>query len=127
MELSTMMKLTLVSTALVGGLMLAGPLAAQTSTSPGKAPGATKMSQTECDAVWNKLDTSKSGNVAQAQATSSVTDFKKADINNDGKLSRAEFSQACNTGLVRGSATTGAGAGTGGSAKTPSPTPSPQK
>jgi hypothetical protein len=126
MELSKMIKLTLVSTALAGSLLLAGPLAAQTSTTSKAPSGAMKMSQSECDTVWNKLDSSHSGNVAQAQASGSITDFKKADLNNDGKLSRTEFQQACSSGLVKSSSTTGAGTGTTGAATSPSsPSTSP--
>ena len=38
--------------------------------------------------------------MSQAQAHGTVTDFKAADANNDGKLTQAEFSAACNKGLV---------------------------
>jgi hypothetical protein len=107
------------ASALLCGLLLAGTAWAQTSTnkSPPAAPpsAAMKMTQAECDAAWNKLDTGHTGSVTQTQAQPSVSDFKKADINGDGKLSRTEFQQACDTGLVKSSASTGAGAGTSNS------------
>ncbi len=105
-----MMKLTLASAAVLG--MLAGPLMAQTTT-PSATPGAIKMSQADCEAAWMKLDSGRTGSVAKAQAEASVSDFMKADSNSDGKLSSAEFMQACDTGMVKGSATTGTGTGTG--------------
>jgi hypothetical protein len=40
-----------------------------------------------------------------------VTDFKAADANNDGKLTQAEFTSACNKGLVIAA---GSGAGSRG-------------
>jgi hypothetical protein len=85
-------------------LALTVPALAQTSS----GSGAAKMSQADCTAAWAKLDAAKSGNVSQAQAQGTVTDFKAADANNDGKLTQAEFTSACNKGLV-----TAAGSGTG--------------
>jgi hypothetical protein len=114
-----MNKLT-VCAAVFSGLLLTGPAFAQTSPTQKSAPGgAMKMTQSECDAAWKRLDTGNSGSVAQAQAQSAVSDFKTADSNSDGKLSQTEFRQACNRGLVRSSATTGSGTG---SPSTPSKT-----
>jgi len=59
---------TLATTAL---LALAIPALAQTSTAP--KSGTTKMSQAECTAAWNKLDTPKSGSVSQSQAQGVVS------------------------------------------------------
>jgi hypothetical protein len=67
------------------------------------------MSQADCTAAWNKLDTSKAGSVSQSEAQGVVTDFKAADTNNDGKLTQAEFMAACDKGLVTASAATGSG------------------
>ncbi len=104
---------------LISGIMMAGTAIAQTSPSPSTAPGgAMKMSQADCQAAWSKLDASKTGSVSEAQAQPSIADFKRADLNNDGKLSQAEFQTACDTGLVRSSATTGTGTGTSGSGPT---------
>jgi hypothetical protein len=64
----------------------------------------------QCTATWNKLDTGKSGSVSQSQAQGVVTDFKAADTNNDGNLSKSEFMAACNKGLVTASAATGSSA-----------------
>ena len=81
---------TLIGTA-VAMLVLAGPAWPQT------------MSQSEisaCNAAWTSLEGNKSGSVSQSQAQSAVKDFSSADTNRDGKLSRAEFTEACRKGLV---------------------------
>lgn len=95
----------IISLAAAAALALAVPALAQTN-----APsGATKMSQSDCTSAWTKLDASKSGNVSQTQAQGTVTDFKAADTNNDGKLTQTEFMTACDKGLVTASAQTGSG------------------
>ena len=95
---------SLVATA---ALAIAMPALAQTTTAP--KSGAAKMSQADCTAAWTKLDASKSGSVSQSQAQGTVTDFKAADTNNDGKLSQAEFRAACDKGLVTASTPSGSG------------------
>ena len=86
-----------VATLAAAALAIAAPAFAQ-STMP--KSGTVKLSPTVCTATWNKLDASKSGSISQTQAQGVVTDFKAADINNDGKLSRSEFMGACDKGLV---------------------------
>ena len=83
-------------------LALAVPALAQTSTAPKSPDG--KLSRADCTAAWDKLDTSKSGNVTEAQSKGVVTNFKSADTNNDSKLSQSEFMTACEKGLVNASA-----------------------
>ena len=100
--------------AVIFGLLLAVPAFAQTT--PG-APPSTKMTAADCTAAWNRLDTAKLGSVPQAQAEPSITNFKAADANNDGKLSQQEFQAACSKGLVRSSAASGSGSGTSDKAK----------
>src|SRR5215467_10456126 len=82
----------------IAALLMAGSAFAQTATAP--KSGTTKMSQSDCTAAWNRLDTAKSGSVSQAQAQGIVTDFKAADTNHDGKLTQSEFMVACDKGLV---------------------------
>jgi hypothetical protein len=91
----------------MAALAIAVPALAQTTTAP--KSGTTKMSKADCTAAWTKLDAAKSGSVSQSQALGVVTDFKAADANNDGKLTQAEFSAACDKGLVTASAATGSG------------------
>lgn len=109
-----MLKAFTTGSTLIVGLMLGGLAYAQTSPAP-KGPGAMKLSQAECQSLWNRLDTAKSGNVSEAQARPHVTDFKAVDINNDGKLSQTEFQAGCDKGQVQASATTGPGSGSSGS------------
>lgn len=100
----------------VAGLALGGLAFAQTKpapTSPGA--GATKMSAAECQSLWNKLDTAKSGSVSETMAQPHVTDFDAVDTNSDGKLSQTEFQAGCDKGQIRASATTGPGSGGAGS------------
>jgi hypothetical protein len=122
MEWQMIKSLTAAST--VALLAMAGAASAQTSTTPGTA-GQMKLSQAQCESIWNTLDNSKVGNVAEAQAKSHVRDFKSADANSDGKLSQAEFRSACDKGLVSSSATTGTATGTSGSTSTPGATSPP--
>jgi len=91
----------------IAALLMAGSAFAQTATAP--KSGTTKMSQSDCTAAWNRLDTAKSGSVSQAQAQGVVTDFKAADTNNDGKLTQSEFMAACDKGLVTASSGTASG------------------
>lgn len=96
------------STAIVFG-MLGGAAIAQTK-SP-SSTDATKMSQAECAALWNRVDSSKAGNLSESQAKAYVTDFKALDTNGDKKLSQSEFQAGCDKGLVHSTASTGAGTG----------------
>jgi hypothetical protein len=81
----------------VAALALAGTAFAQTTPPAGKG---TKMSAADCASLWSKLDASKSGSLTESQAKDAVTNFKAADINNDGKLDQNEFTTACNQGDV---------------------------
>jgi Ca2+-binding EF-hand superfamily protein len=114
-----MLKAFRTGSAIVAAVVLGGLAYAQTSPPSKQGSGATKLSQAECQSLWNTLDTSKSGNITAAQAQPYVTDFKAVDTNNDGKLSLTEFQAACNRGQVHASATTGSGSGSSGSPMTP--------
>jgi hypothetical protein len=107
MEAWKMKKLIISAAASV--LLLGGPAIAQTSTKS----DAMKLSRAECDAIWNKLNPSQSGNVSQTAARSYVTDFSSVDTNSDKQLSKTEFQAGCNAGKVHDTASTGAGSGTG--------------
>ena len=88
-------------------LALAMPALAQTTPSAGTTE---KMSTSDCTAAWGRLNTASAANkVSQAQAQGVVTDFKAADTNNDGQLSQAEFTAACDKGLVTASGAAGSG------------------
>jgi hypothetical protein len=110
-----MLKAFTTGSAIVAAVAVGGLVYAQTSPAPAPGGGATKMSQAECQSLWNKLDAGKSGSVTSAQAQPHVTDFKTVDTNNDGKLSQTEFQAGCDKGQIKGSATTGPGTGAPGS------------
>lgn len=110
-----MSKLSLASGALVAavGLFASGAYAQSTSPSGAAAGGAMKLSQSECDSVWNKAGAS-GDSLTMSQAQPYVGNFANVDTNKDGKLSRAEFNQGCDQGLIKSTAASGAGAGTSG-------------
>ena len=112
---------TIASVAATAVLALAIPALAQTTTTPKSST--MKMSQADCTAAWTKLDASKAGSVSQTQAQGVVTDFKAADSNSDGKLTQAEFTAACDKGLV----TASAASGTGGRGMTGTDSTAPKK
>jgi hypothetical protein len=93
----------------------ASSLAQGTTGQQSGAPGTMKMTQAECESMWNRADSARSGSLSQAQAQSHVTDFSAVDANRDGNLSQGEFLAACDQGLVRSSASMGSGSGAGGS------------
>jgi len=109
------------SVAATAALAFAIPALAQTTTTPKSST--MKMSQADCTAAWTKLDASKAGSVSQTQAQGVVTDFKAADSNGDGKLTQAEFTAACDKGLV----TASAASGTGGRGMTGTDSTAPKK
>ena len=109
------------SLAAIAGLALAGSAFAQTPA-PGAGGSAQKLSQAECEAVWNKAAGSGSAmSLTQAQAQAYVKNFASIDQNNDGQLSRTEFNQGCDKGMVQSSAAAGAGAGSPGASGSGSP------
>ena len=91
-----MRKLASIGTLAIASALIVGPAMAQTKspTSP------TKLSQAQCTALWNKIDTSKAGSLSQTQARPYVSDFKAVDANSDGKLTQAEFTAGCDKGFV---------------------------
>src|ERR1041384_2266720 len=98
-------------------ILLAGVIAASTAFS---ANAATQLSQAECDSLWNKANPSGAAPINQSQAQPYVTDFKSADPDNDGTLDRNEFSSACQKGLVKSAASSGAASGENSSKMAPS-------
>jgi hypothetical protein len=114
------MKMLIASAALLSGLLTSSAFA-QTNTGPGvtspSGSSSMKMSRTDCDAAWMKLDSGNTGSVSQTEAQAMISDFKTADANGDGKLSQMEFRQACDAGLVSSTASTGPGGGTAGGAQ----------
>lgn len=105
----------LATTACAIALALAASASSFAQGTTGQPSGAMKMTQTECESVWNRADSAKIGSLPQSQAQPYVTNFSAVDTNSDGNLSRAEFLAGCDKGLVQSSAATGGGTGTSGS------------
>ena len=112
------MKLIMASgLALALGITAAAAQGSSSSSSSGTTAGGKvmQMTQADCQATWNRIDTSKTGSVSEAQAKAYVTGFKAVDKNGDGKLSSSEFMTACEKGLVHDGASSGTSSGTTGS------------
>lgn len=101
-------------------VMIASALALISATavnaqSTQKPAGAMKLSQAECDSLWNQANPSNAATISQSQAQAYVTDFKAANPDNDGSLDKAEFTKACGKGLVKSSgSSSGASSGSTG-------------
>ena len=76
-------------------------------------PGTMKLSAAECASLWNQASPD-GGPITQQQAAGFVTDFKAANPDGDTTIEKAEFTKACNSGLVKSGASSGAGTGEGG-------------
>ncbi len=109
----------------IGSLLLlslasAGALAQDKgSVTVGKHPGM-KLAQAECQAAWAKLNPSKKEKISLGQAGPFLADAKAANSNSDGYIDQAEFTAACDKGLMKdmSGASTGSSTGAGGAAGT---------
>ena len=88
-------------------------------------PGTMKLSAAECASLWNQASPD-GGPITQQQASAYVTDFKAANPDGDTTIEKAEFTKACNNGLVKSGASSGAGTGEGGT-EMKSDQPAPKK
>ncbi len=88
-------------------------------------PGTMKLSAAECASLWNQASPD-GGPITQQQSAAYVTDFKAANPDGDTTIEKAEFTKACNNGLVKSGASSGAGTGEGG-AEMKSDQPAPKK
>lgn len=79
------------------------------------ASPSTKLSQAECDTLWNQANPSKGPTISMSQAQPYVSDFKSVDTDNDGTISLSEFNAGCNKGFVKSSGSSGSSSGTSGS------------
>ena len=81
------------------GLILSSGLA-YAADNPPASGHPTVLTDTECNGVW--MDAASGGDVLTAdKAGGYISDFKQADANQDGKISQAEFKEACKKGLVK--------------------------
>jgi hypothetical protein len=88
-------------------------------------PGTMKLSAAECASLWNQASPD-GGPITEQQASAYVTDFKAANPDGDTTLEKAEFTKACDSGLVKSGASSGAGTGEGGT-EMKSDQPAPKK
>jgi hypothetical protein len=115
---------------LLAGFLAAGSaMGAYAQTDPattGQESGAMKLSAAECASLWNQASPD-GGPISESQAAAYVTDFKAANPDGDNTLEKDEFTKACDTGLVKSAASSGAGTGEAGSdaAKNQGDTPHP--
>jgi len=77
--------------------------------------GPVKLSAAQCSTLWDKVNAAGAASIDASQAQGYVTNFKAADPDNDGTLTKAEFQAACAKGLVQDSSSSGAASGTEGS------------
>ncbi len=77
--------------------------------------GAIKLSAAQCSSLWDKANASGAATNDASQARAYVTNFKAADSDSDGTLTKTEFQAACAKGLVQDSSSSGAAPGTEGS------------
>ena len=104
---------------LLAAVLAAGTsLAAYAQTDP--AQGEMKLSAAECASLWNQASPD-GGPITESQAAAFVTDFKAANPDGDTTIEKAEFSKACDSGLVKSGASSGAGSGEGGAAAPAAP------
>ena len=99
------MRITALATAII--LLGAGPtFAADTDSGTAGRPTAV-LSEVDCLAAWQiaagaeftRFHRGHDG-LSPALAKGIITNFQQADTDNDGSVSRAEFTQACKLGLV---------------------------
>ena len=97
----------------------------------GKQQGV-KMEKADCDAAWAKANPSKKEKISAGQAQPFIADVMAANANKDGAIDQAEFTAACDKGLMKAAgsmkaplpgASTGGSTGTEGSGPTATPTP----
>jgi hypothetical protein len=99
------MRITALATAII--LLGAGSaFAADTDSGTAGRPTAV-LSEVDCVAAWQTAAGAESTRfhrghdaLSPALAKGIVTNFQQADADNDGSISRGEFTQACKLGLV---------------------------
>ena len=85
--------------ATVGTMLSFGLSYAESPRAPKSAHPAV-LTAAECNGVWK--DAVSGGDLlTRDKAAGYISDFAKADLNHDGKISRTEFREACRRGLVR--------------------------
>lgn len=68
------------------------------------ATGGAKATAAECQMLWDKADSGKTGKITETVAADYVTDPKMVNKDGDTTLEKAEFTSACEKGLIKHSA-----------------------
>jgi len=63
-----------------------------------------KVTAAECQTLWDKADSGKAGKIAETVAANFLTDPKAVNNDGDTTLEKAEFTSACEMGLIKHSA-----------------------
>ncbi len=91
------MKAILLAT--VGVMLCWGVSYAESPRAP-KSGHPTVLTAAECNGIWHDA-VSGDDFLTRDKAAGYISDFAKADLNHDGKISKIEFREACRHGLVR--------------------------
>jgi len=85
-------------------MLSAGYALAADPSSPSASPSAghpnAVLNDSQCQSLWSQA-ASSGDSLSSDQANAYITDFKRADVNSDGKISQLEFTNACKLGLVQ--------------------------
>lgn len=100
--------------AFAAAMLSAGAVSAQTTSPSATKPSSTQLSASECTSLWQKANAANAKGVTEMQAKPYVTDFKAANPDGDTTIDQNEWMAACNKGLVKASAASGASSGTSG-------------
>ena len=76
--------------------LAAGPVAAQTTTTPPKT-----AAKPDCSVLWKGADKNSDANLAGTEADKYKAVMTKVDTNKDGKISQTEFTSACQRGDIK--------------------------
>jgi hypothetical protein len=88
-------------------IMIAAGLCALSSTTALAQTTATdmKMTTAQCETMWKQALGSDTGDLSMDKAKPYASDFKKVDMNADGKLQSTEWMAGCNSGLIKSAST----------------------
>jgi hypothetical protein len=97
------MRTRIIGTAAVLAFALAAyPLMAQTKSSPPASQKQAPVSVEECATMWKGKDVGSDKTLSSKDATKYKAQLAAIDTNKDGKISEAEFMEACKSGVIKG-------------------------
>lgn len=105
----------LAKTFLGTAMVVSAAFLASASQAASPSSSSMKLSQAECDTLWNQANPSKGPTITMSQAQPFVSDFKSVDTDNDGTIDLTEFNKGCTNGFVKSSGSSGSSSGSSGS------------